>query len=111
MCKILDTEPLGRAIPLLILYTAEWAQGDYPRIETPRLQCNLGRVAFALGIVTIFMYFQYRLLSHIFGDMMQIGPLLPPITPDYTRLHHTLNPDYAMSGRPAERLFVREIHS
>ena len=36
---------------------------------------------------------------------------LPPITPDYTRLHLTLNPDYAMSGRLAERLFVREIHS
>ena len=89
MCKILDTEPLGRAIPLLILYTAEWAQGDYPRIETPRLQCNLGRVAFALGIVMIFMYFQHRLLSHIFCNMMQILPDYPrlhPITPDYTLL-------------------------
>ena len=98
------SQPLARAAsPPDIIYL-HVGPGRLPSCLAAKLAMKIRIVRACIGNPNEFSQVLRTHLIDIFIHLMHTCPRLPPITPDYTRLHPTFNPDY-----PTPRVATRHV--
>ena len=95
--KILEVNSLpGRCSPPNIIYRHVGPR-RLPSESTTTATKQFGNSCVRIGYCNGFTTFSTNILSRHSGHPMQTCPRLPPITPDYTRLHPTFDSDYPIA--------------